>query len=208
MKLLNNLCLFACVFIGLLITSCSKTIDAPMTSQQDVNKKSQVIPTDDWFDEYESLVFENNYFLELIANESISEVELNQINDSMNVGAFDIQQLSLYLSNSEYTLLENYFNDIELHFTNVQLTASEFERIESINNKNVPLWINNFPNNHYLMSKACEDDAAADAVGVLSASIAAGAATAIFTGGTSVVVGVVGGCAASVVSWAIAYSRC
>ncbi len=55
---------------------------------------------------------------------------------------------------------------------------------------------------------SCGRDAAMAGLSTLGSSIAAGVGAALFTGGISIVVGVVGGAFGSVAAWGITYAGC
>ena len=195
----------------ILFTSCVKDYDEPLSNLDEAKTNSQVVLADAaWFEEYERLMFVDNELIELFARESISEEDLTSIHQTINSGEFEVEMFEQYLSGSEYQRLVNYFSQLEDHFANVTFTEAQEVAFQKIHEKGIDVWKAQFPAGHYLFEKAtdCEEDAAQAATAVLSSTIAAGAAGAIFTGGLSVVAGVVGGAAASVTTWLVMSANC
>lgn len=194
----------------MIIISCTKTDDSPVNTETE-NLKKTAVPVDSlWFAEYERLVFTENYLLELIASGSIDERELDEIDASLVDSTFSIEQLRAYLTTSEYDGLLAYCEELNSYFLGVSLTAFDLAYIRQINVQSISQWSGYFPGSEVVLAKAgnCEEEAARDAVNTLGTFIAGGAGTALFTGGTSIVAGVVGGVVASVVTWSISISAC
>lgn len=195
----------------ILFTSCVKDYDEPLSNLNEAKTNSEVILADAaWFEEYERLMFEENKLIELFAREALSEEDLGTIHESINSEEFSQELFKQYLTESEYRRLLEYFSDLENHFASVTFTEAQEITFQKIHEKGISSWKSQFPSGHFLFEKAsdCEEEAALAATAVLTSTIAASAAGVIFTGGLSVVAGVVGGAAASVTTWLVMSANC
>lgn len=195
--------------MALLFASCSKEYDAPSTSNG-INeaKTTTAVANSAWFAQYEYLLSEGNVLYALLASEAISETELLALNDSIVNDNFDLNDISAALNQSQKNELANYYQTFQNHFSGITFDRSHEKQFDFAHKNAVAFWAGSLPLSHYAKATDCEGDAAADAIAVLGSSIIASLWAAPATGGASVVGGVAIGAAASVFTWAVAYSRC
>lgn len=195
----------------ILLTSCAKDYDKPLSNQNEAKTNSEVVLADAaWFDEYKRLMFDDNELIDLFARESISEKDLSSIHRTINSGEFEVEIFEQYLGQSEYQRLVDYFSELENHFADVTFTEDQEGTFQKIHEKGIDVWKEQFPSGHYLFGKVndCEEAASQAASAVLLSAISFGAATALPSGGTSIVLGVMGGAAASVTTWLVMSANC